>query len=239
MNIHYNADQEKVNENAVQKLNEILVQHSSMPVLLLLSGGSALQLVESIDSMYLSENTVITVLDERIGSDDNSNFYQLMQTPFYREANERGSRFFDVRAKEGETEKDVAARLQKMFAMLLKMMPTCAIIATMGIGPDGHTAGVMPYPEEEEYFTQTFDEEKQWIIGYDAGEKNQFAQRVTVSLSFLRDHVDYAIAYACGQDKKESLHAVLKKEGDLATTPARVLQEMRSVDLFTDVDGLA
>ncbi len=238
MDIHHDPAQEKVEENAVQHLNEILVQHSATPVLLLLSGGSALQLVDNIDVAALSENTVISVLDERIGSDDNSNFYQLLQTSFYRDAKDQGARFFDVRAKEGEDEKDVALRLQKMFRMLLTMMPTCTIITTMGIGSDGHTAGIMPYPEDETFFFTTFDQKENWIVGYNAGEKNKYPRRVSVSLSFLRDYIDYAVVYACGQEKRDALQAMVATEGNIAATPARIIREMKSVDLFTDVDDV-
>lgn len=239
MDITYNADQKIVAQKATQQLNALLAEHSSMPVLLLLSGGSAMTLVEDIDPMMLSKNTVISMVDERIGSDDNSNYYQLEQSPFYRVATERGAQFFDVRAKDGEDEKEAAARLQKMFRMLLQMMPTCTIITTMGVGPDGHTAGIMPYPEDEEFFTETFDTKDRWIVGYDAGTKNQYSQRVTVSLSFLRDHVDYAIIYACGEDKKSALHAVNAREGTLSATPARILNELKKATLFTNVDGVS
>lgn len=238
MIIHHDTSQKKVKENATQQLNTLLVEHSATPVLLLLSGGSALQLIDEIDLTSLSKTTMISVLDERIGSDENSNFYQLMQTVFYREAQKQGVQFFDVRAKEGENEKDAALRLQKMFRMLLKMMPTTTIIATVGVGPDGHTAGVMPYPDELDFFTETFDTKNDWIVGYDAGTKNSYPKRVTVSLSFLRDHIDYAIAYATGENKKESLQKLIAEEGSLAQTPARILREMKNVHLYTDVDGL-
>ena len=79
-----------------------------------------------------------------------------------------------------------------------------------------------------------FDDPDQWVVRYDAGEKSPYPHRVTVTLPFLRQ-VDASIVYACGKEKQGALIKTLKLRGTLAETPGRVIQEMKKVDLFTDI----
>lgn len=113
--------------------------------------------------------------------------------------------------------------------------PDALVIATMGIGADGHTAGVMPFPEDETYFHKTFLDAERWVVGYDAGTKSPYPDRVTTSLAFLRDIVSSAVVYAVGTDKRSALERILASTGSLAETPARILSEMSRVDVFTDI----
>ena len=69
---------------------------------------------------------------------------------------------------------------------------------------------------------------------YDAEDKTPIPLRVTATLPFLRE-VDGAIVYAVGDQKAEALQKVVAHEGTLFSTPARVLKQMKSVTLFTDI----
>ena len=109
------------------------------------------------------------------------------------------------------------------------------MVITQGIGEDGHTAGIMPYPENSALFKSLFDDPEKWVVGYDAEGRNEHPLRVTVTLSFLREVVDHSIVYAVGDGKKEALRQVLAETGTLWQTPARIIHEMRNVMLFTDL----
>ncbi len=109
------------------------------------------------------------------------------------------------------------------------------IVITLGIGPDGHTAGIMPFPEDPQKFQKLFDDPDHWVVSYDAAEKNAYPNRTTVTLPFLR-RVDHAVVFVCGKEKQRALEKTLAQKGSLPQTPARIIREMGKIDLFTDID---
>jgi len=187
---------------------------------LLMSGGSALTILDNgLDSSLFGKNTKVGILDERISDDPKaSNFLQFKQTKFYGKLAKSGVFFIDI--KDGK------------FSTLASKIP---IIATVGIGPDGHTSGMMPFPENPEYFEKTFNRTDQLVIEYDATGKSKFARRLTTTLPFMRK-IDYAVGIMTGEEKKQALERITAKEGTLSETPARIFREMKKVDIFTNIE---
>ena len=212
-------------------------QQASTPVLLLLSGGSSLALLEGQEAAAIGSNVTIAPLDERYSTNpEENNMAQIAATEFYRRAVERGAHTIDTRVKEGESREDLAHRFNDALVEWIESHPNGKIIATTGIGPDGHVSGVMPYPEDAEGFTTRFDDQDNahLVVGYDAGDKNQYPERVTTTMNLIRK-IDMAIAYVAGSGKKEAVRRVLSDEGSIAETPARILKEIPGkVLLFTD-----
>jgi len=54
----------------------------------------------------------------------------------------------------------LAHRYESSLFEWAKKHPEGKIIATMGIGFDGHTAGIMPYPENPETFARLFEDKE-------------------------------------------------------------------------------
>ena len=197
-----------------------LANGSAGPILLLLSGGSALAILEHarIDGGKLGTAT-IAVLDERVSADPAlNNFAQLMSRTFFADARERGAAAIDTRVLPGETPERHAERFEAALRLWKQKNPDGSVLATMGIGEDGHTAGIMPFPEDREAFAALFEGDR-WVVGYDAGEKNAIPLRTTVTNAFLRTEVDAAICYAAGERKRGPLRAALGAEGSLAEIP--------------------
>lgn len=229
-------DKEKVNEAAILELNKALnvAKSKNQNVLLLFSGGSALVLLDKIDFKNLSSKITISVLDERYSQDQNiNNMFQIMATNFYQKAKEKGCLFIDTRVKNEENMGDLAERFDKSLQVWFKTYPQGIVIATLGIGSDGHISGIMPYPEDPIRFDKIFNQ-KNLVTAYDAGNKNPYSQRVTTTMTFLRK-INLAIVYAVGENKLNALKKI-KTEGSLADTPARILNELKDskVFLFTD-----
>ncbi len=212
-------------------------QQANTPVLLLLSGGSSLALLEGQEPTVIGNNVTISPLDERYSTNPaENNMAQIAATEFYRKALERGAQTIDARVKEGESREDLARRFNDGLLEWIRSHPDGKIIATTGIGPDGHVSGIMPYPEDPEGFNARFDDgdSTHLVVGYDAGDKNQYSERVTTTMNLLRK-IDTAIAYVTGSGKKEAVRRVLSDEGNIAETPARILKEIPGkVLLFTD-----
>ena len=225
---------------AIRALNERLRGVRGIPTLLMISGGSALELLEGISLRNMGRHITITVLDERYSTDPTvNNFSQLAQTHFFKKAEKRGIDYIDTRVHRRISLKGLAKKFEKDLRKWKKRYREGEVLITQGIGEDGHTAGIMPYPENPRLFKKLFDNQKEgkWVLGYNTDGKNEYPSRVTVTLPFLREIVDHSILYVAGQNKKGALKRVMAKQGFLAETPARIIGEMKNVQLFTDLRG--
>lgn len=221
---------------AGEALDALLARHVGLPRLLLCSGGSALKLLSFVQERSCDATLTVSVLDERVTTEQQShNFLQVRQSELAALAEPYGVQWFDPVPHENESPELAAWRFQIFLRDWRRLHPEGVVIATMGVGSDGHTAGIFPYPEDREGFFQLFDQDTSWTVGYHAGvEHHVIPDRVTVSFPFLRTQVDAAIAFAMGKDKREALSRLLEEKGSLAETPARILLEMPHVILYTD-----
>jgi len=219
---------------AIKALNVCLKGVKKNPVLLMVSGGSSLELLDGIEMRNVGKNITITALDERVSSDPAvNNFSQLVETEFYKEAERKGIDYIDTRLHRNISLRKFARKFERGLRAWRRKHPRGKIMCTQGIGEDGHTAGILPYPENPKKFQRLFEKQNQWVVGYRATKrKSEYVKRVTVTLPFLRKEVDCGVAYATGPRKRKAVRRVLAKRGSLAKTPARVLREMENVTLF-------
>ena len=224
---------------AVQSAQRYLAQRLSdirQPLLLLSSGGSALAILAPEMSRAIDRRVTIGVLDERYSFDPASNnFSQLAATEFFQAAVQRQARFIDTRVKPGETLPALAARFGAALRAWRERNPQGEIIITQGIGADGHTAGIMPWPEDPKQFNELFELRDVLVRGYSCVGKNPFSERVTVTLPWLRSEVRSSVALVVGKEKTAALRKLMASIGTLAATPARIMREMKEVRLFTDI----
>lgn len=214
---------EKAEKNASQK-----------NTLLLLSGGDSLKILNRVSDSFLGDHLTVTVLDERYGSEDEDvNFFKLQETYFYEDARNSGVNFIDTSARSSESLQEAAERIEGKISEWMQKNPDGYIMATLGLGNDGHIAGIMPYDSKEE-FSNLFEKKGVWIVGYDVGDKNEFPKRITTTISFLRN-IEYALMYVVGEEKANVLSKVLSEKGDLNETPGRIIQAMENITIFTDV----
>ena len=198
-------------------------------ILLLLSGGSAWALLEKLSTDKFSDRITIGVLDERYSNDEKiNNFSQLAQSNFYKNTKTAGANFVDTRVVEGESQSDLAVRFESALKKWRTENPDGKIIITQGIGVDGHTSGIMPFPENPAHFKALFDSENKWVVAYDATGKNDNPLRVTTTLSFLRQ-VDESVLFVSGEDKKSAVARVFDSNESISAVPARIIFEMKRV----------
>lgn len=228
-------------ENTPQKagvvLSDMLKKCQGSTVLLMLSGGSAFELLEFIDSSLLGSHITLSILDERFSENPTiNNFAQLKQTSFYTIAVERGCNFIDTQVQPNDDLESLKNRFEKAVALWRKRNEHGFIIATLGIGKDTHIAGTLPYPEDEMLFKNLFENAESLFVGYDAGEKNKYPLRITPTNPFLRSAINYALVYVAGESKKQSLIRTLMTRELLHRVPARIIHEMKAVTLVTDIE---
>jgi len=236
MNITYTLDERELCGLAVDKINKTLLEWQSEPILLMLSAGSVMTLTEGIAIDALGGHVTLAVLDERYSKDFSvNNFARLAKTPFYKHALLAGAQVINTQVKEGESQYHLTARYESTLQMWAGKHKDGKVLVTLGMGPDGHIAGIMPYPENPGQFSELFESDNQWIVGYHATGKNIYEERVTTTLSFLRSRVDRAIVYIAGDNKGEAMRRALLKKGNLHVTPACIMHEMKDIYVYTDI----
>ncbi len=222
-------DQGNLKVLASAALVEALHTAAPTPVLLMLSGGSALSLLEAIPSDVFDAKLTITMLDERYSIDPAiSNFAQLEATDFYSRAVAAGAATISTKVLNDETVDALRRRIECSLYEWRANYRDGIIIATMGVGEDGHTAGIFAGDHGVDF------ESDCWILSYDLPALvSPYSPRITVSNTFLRHYVNTAIVYAIGENKYRHLKQVQSEAVPVRDIPAAILQEMKEVKIFT------
>lgn len=200
------------------------------PLLLLLSGGSCLDLLTNTFFDHLPEDTVIFPLDERVTSQaEETNVWKIAQ----RMPAHMRSRFYECGAHTDLEESlvELGQRFTHHISVWLDAHPNGQIVATLGIGTDGHTAGILP-----DLNAVRFDShfEHGLVASYESGDI--YRGRVTVTLPFLRQRVSKVIVYVAG-NKKQAAFTMLSQSLPLHQAPCGILSQMTNVQLFTDLSN--
>lgn len=220
-------------ETAGKSLMTLLHKASDRPTLLLLSGGSAVGILNHVEIPYPNQTT-ISLVDERFTIDPkHQNITAIEETESVRVALDNGAHFEPVLEKDlsfGE----LALKQESFLKEWRKSNPYGAIFAVLGVGEDSHTAGIFPFVDSEPEFHALF-QDGAWVRGYDVGEKSAYSLRITVTDTFLTEEVDAAVVYVTGESKKEALLHLLLPFGYVFKTPIRILRKMKRAFLYTDI----
>ena len=224
-------------DDAGKLLTTILKSHSEENVLMLFSGGSSLAIIDRLHPKHISSKHTLTMLDERFTHEKNKgNYAKLENTPFFKQALKNGAHIIDPRPEENETLEDTAKRFDLDLKHWHIKHHEGIVIATVGIGADGHTAGVLPMPEDAEMFDKLFLKENLCVVGYTSTpEKTPHPERITTTLTYIERHIDHAIIYAGGVQKRDALRSTLGREAPLHELPAYVLNRVPDAQLFSDL----
>lgn len=189
-------------------------------VLWLVPGGSAITVAAAVSKRLARadlQNLTVTLTDERYGSvgHPDSNWLQLEQAGFRLP----GARLVPVLHGHpvGETTLEFAQHLQEY------CQESIYCLGFFGIGPDGHTAGVLPGSPA---ITAT-----EWAVSYQVPE----FLRVTMTPPAIAA-LSEVVVYAMGEAKAEAL-ANLQKDLSLAEQPAQALKQVATVTIFNDQIG--
>ncbi len=218
---------------AGKALGVLLETHKNKPILLMLSGGSAFTILDFVPSAVLGPNITVTVLDERYSTDPQvNNFAQLEQTNFYKSCIGYGVNFISTKVSPNESIEDLRNRFDLALHTWKEQNRDGVVVATMGIGADGHTAGIFPGD-----YRVNFNGED-WVVEYSVPKTvNQYTDRVTVTNTFLRNQVNEAIVYAVGHDKRAVIQKIQTNNFSSQEIPAGIFTKMNNVKIFTqDID---
>jgi 6-phosphogluconolactonase/glucosamine-6-phosphate isomerase/deaminase len=219
---------------AASELKAVFAAYAGNPILFLSSGGSALALLEYVAKDEIPEKLTVGMLDERVSRDPaHNNFLKFAASKFYWDAKDRGASFLPSIPHAPEDIDGFASRLEKALRDWKDANPEGVVIATMGIGEDSHTAGIIPAADLIE-FAKRFDDPQKLVAGFDGSHVAPHTGRVSVTLPFLHNHVDVAIVFVKGDAKKPALDRALDPAIPLHQAPAGVLRGMKDARIFTD-----
>ena len=193
---------------------------SKLKVLWLLSGGSNIGIeVEALSMLHhaTSKNLTISMIDERFVplDSEHSNWHLLLDAGLNGKKARLEPPIVDWNLSLHDASKEWSERLKAAIDT------ADVVFGQFGIGPDGHTAGILPH-------TIGVDEHKALVVGY---EGHDF-QRLTTTPALFRQ-LDLAIAVAMGEAKKPILE---KMPTDIAAQdqPAQLLLQAKELIIYTD-----
>ena len=225
---------------AGEHISKILNEHKGDSVCLL-SGGSALAVVEYINlaprtfdqhDRKKEKNecrTIFMMGDERVSGEPLINNYRQLQTrypdhpvtvhaiPTVPEANESAGAFAD--------------RVEKIFFEKYLELWNVKTIALLGIGTDGHTAGI--FPMAGALFAKTYRDDSIYVPVQAEG--LTIDSRASFTPAWLLDRVDAIIGFVVGTGKRSTLESLLKEDKELNERPAEIFKLHRNAHLYTDI----
>lgn len=217
-----------------QKISADLTGWKNEPVLLLLSGGSSLRILDYIEIQNWT-NITLFFLDERHSVNNaDSNFAELTRSNWFTKISEANVKYIDSRVLPDENLDSFSKRLADNLNNWLMANPNGKKLAIMGMGPDGHVAGIFPYPENPEMFTKLFTGQE-LVVSHNVAGKNKFPLRVTTTFSFFRQ-LDKSYAYICGEEKRNALIQLMKNTQPKHDLPAGIFYNIKDILLVTDIN---
>ena len=226
-------------------INDLLSTNLGRPVLLMLGGGSSRNVLPFINPEYLTPELTVTVTDERFTDDMGENNFDILQTTeFYQNLMSVDSYCINTSVVGGEIAYEeysnsegaaiMAARFEKHIHDWINEFKTGIIIGLFGMGADGHTAGVVPGLYDAAEFNNRFLGEHDTATVEMPADNEAFPFRVTTTLSFMKK-IQYPLFYLTGESKKPALQKAIDPDTDLADIPARIMLDMQSPVIFTDI----
>lgn len=201
-------------ENA---LSGALIKHSR--VLWLVCGGSSIPRIATVMQSLpdsLTSKLHIMLTDERFGAvgHADSNFLQLEQAGF-----DPKQALFIPTLHAGLSLTETAAHSAEQFKK--EAAQAGYIIATFGIGADGHIAGILPGSPAAT--------SQKLAAGYNAGT----FERLSLTFPALK-HIDKAYVFAYGAAKKPALLRLQKERADLIEQPCQILRHIPEAYVYND-----
>ena len=217
-------------EQAGVAISAALEKYRQHDVLLLLAGGSALGVLEYVDTENIDELTTVMMMDERFSrASKENNFLQFTQTLFYTKLTGSHCNFIPSIPEDGESHEDFTLRMEDTLTEYLESHPGGKVIALFGIGADGHTAAI--FPMDQTSFTDIYGRGNLYTkVNY---EPNEFSERSTITPKFISQYITNSIVYAVGEGKRDILRT-LSTPYELHELPAYIHAQIDS-ELHTDL----
>lgn len=232
INTAYQTTQE-AKHACIDAITKSIVSHKDGPILFLYSGGSnkevTSQIIMNLVQQQIQLDCFIAAVDERFDV-EHSNYLELQKCVLQLE---------ETIKSHGIHILDTAPFLRDQFAMadwydniLKEKIQTIKnkqgiIITLLGMGEDGHIAGILPHPEEQQLFFERFLDTERFVVGYDATGKHEYTKRFTITYKPLLSS-DYIYLFAAGKKKLSVFHEAMQQQVSLYERPVTFLFSLHS-----------
>jgi 6-phosphogluconolactonase/glucosamine-6-phosphate isomerase/deaminase len=211
-----------------EELSDLINTHDG-DVVCLLSGGSALDVIEYIAiSNRLECRTIFMMGDERWSREQKINNTLQLQARY--PGHLVTNALIETIPHVDESLKDFAARIEKTFLEKISELKNVKIFMILGIGPDGHTAGIFPMSKES--FQVSYRDDLTYVPVHVEG--LTIDSRASLTPSWILDRVDEIFAYVTGEAKHSMLESLIHETKELHERPAELLKIHKHVHLYTD-----
>lgn len=233
--IHTYATKEAATDNLARALaTECLDMRQ--PILLLFSGGSVLSVVEHLPLSADASFLTLSVADERADpSGATSNFQELSRTSWFQKTLAAGATALNPLALESPSSQEQARAFERALRQWQETHKNGLIVAILGMGADGHTAGIFP-SSAAATFAQQFQSDA-WVTAHTVPGAPSYPERITTTLTFLQQVVDKVYVFLCGREKEIAWRHLLAQDLPLSALPILGIYEMRQPQIFTDLSS--
>lgn len=196
---------------------------SGRQVLWLLSGGSniaaSVQIIKLVPK-ELSGQLRISLADERYGpvGHDDSNWAQLLRAGF-----EAKDAKLEPLLEAGKSFEETVSKFEALIAGAFANR--VSVIAQLGIGDDGHIAGILPKSAGAEPTDKL-------AVGY----RSDPFTRISLSFTAIR-RLTAGYAFAFGASKRAALTSLIHTDLPLAEQPAQILKQLNEAYVYNDQVG--
>lgn len=217
---------------------------SARPALILLSGGSAMGIYD-----YLAEalrqsprdgsKWIWGMADDRYDNANNNFLDMKIHHPdIMQVVSDMHGVFLDTSPHQPDQYRMAEWYDQQMHAAVSATKQDGKILVVLGMGTDGHTAGIMPFPDDAKVFRRLFMTPDTFVVGYDATGKNPFSKRFTVTYPLL-ELTDSAVVYVTGEAKRLPLKQALSGSLPFWELPGSLFYTIADrITLATDLENL-
>ncbi len=228
----------EVSENpalaAGQYISDILSSHIGQPTLLLLAGGSSVEVFDHINPEYLSDKITVAVTDERFTDDISENNFDILQTTrFYDHLIQADAFCINTSVFAGDDIDEHAKRFEKNIQDWISEFPKGIIIGLYGMGTDGHIGGIIPGLYKGNEFEGRFNGKNLVATVIDPSRVSPFPERVSTTFTLMKK-IDFPLIFMKGDEKREVLKKALDPKTKLEEMPAHIILELKNPVVFTD-----
>lgn len=219
-------------KNPAQALGERvteIINHHEGDLVCILSGGSALDVIEFIQPIYKSEcRTIFIMGDERVSGVASENNYLQLKNRY--QGFRILDRTIDTSMRAGEDVIEFSNRIQKEIEKNISESKNLKIISILGIGGDGHTSGI--FPMERKAFLDTYQDDQTYVpVTLDSLELNF---RASLTPNWILTNVSELLVYAAGQSKLDILYMMISEDKSLHERPAELIKQHVNAHIYTD-----
>jgi 6-phosphogluconolactonase/glucosamine-6-phosphate isomerase/deaminase len=205
-------------------------QHNG-DVVCLLSGGSALDIIEFIIApVEKSECRTIFIMGDERGSRDAEINNSLQLVTRYPDHYVTHNLILTV-PELAENLENFTSRISTTFAAEISNLKNPTFLQVLGVGSDGHTAGIFPLPLE--LFTTTYEQDDLDIAPVHL-EALRIDSRASFTPNWILTKPDELIAYVVGACKQNILQALIQETKEIHERPAELIKRHTRSTLYTD-----